>query len=281
MKQILIIQILMVAIAGTGFGPVPELTAVTVASAATAEEHKVVLELKDGTTFRGEIRQVEPSVYVVQTPDEIAEITGAEMRKYLVTRTEGEIDEIIAQIERAAVTGERILRYETFEVITHNGDVDFWSHTQSRNESSKVLTYIQWGAKERELDRYRTMTAFDKYGNRLTSRIEPREGTDLYNVIVDLAVPVLPGEKVDLAMRYVNKGFAKKDGDTFHFTFSGDFPEDRIYHRKVVLPAGAKIKSVEPKPWLQFEHDGRTVIVWHRYYPKFQELPLTVTYELK
>jgi hypothetical protein len=62
--------------------------------------------------------------------------------------------------------------------------------------------------------------------------------------------------------------------------FSGDFPEDRIYHRKIVLPAGAKIESVSPEPWLNFEHGDRQVIVWHRYYPRGEEFPLTVNYKL-
>lgn len=236
------------------------------------EPRNVRVELKNGKVIEGVIRQIEDSQFLVQTGEELYEITG---------------EEIAAVDGRPGAPADlsssrRLLRYETYEVVATNGDVELWTKLRLTNESSRVWTYIQWGAKERELSMFRTMRAFDQFGNALAHRIEPRAGSELYNVIVDLVVPVAPGEELALAERLTNPGMARRDDDSggFVLTFAGDFPEDRIHTRKVRLPRGARVETVEPEPSFQFEHEGSPIIVWRHYYPEGEEFPLTVAYRL-
>lgn len=247
---------------------------------AEAGSPEITLQLPDGTTVQGALRRVQPSVYLVQTAEQLVEITEDELMQFLVVPAGQSQADFLASAREVALAGARLLRYETYEVVTAKGDVDFWSHTETVNESRQVLTYLQWGAREDELPRYQTMTVYDQFGNRLTHRSEPRPGTELHNIIVDLVVPVAPGEKVSFIIRYVKENQVRQEGENQKLTFHGDFPEDRVYHRKVALPAGAQIAKISPEPWLQFAHGDRQVIVWHRYYPQGERYPLTVEYTL-
>jgi len=253
---------------------------VRAATPAEAGGPEITLQLSDGTTVEGALRRVQPSVYLVQTAEQLVEITEDELLQFLVVPAGQSQADFLASTREAALPGERLLRYETYEVVTAKGDVDFWSHTETVNESRQVLTFLQWGAREDELPRYRTMMVYDQFGNRLAHRSEPRPGTALHNIIVDLAVPVAPGEKVSFTIRYAKENQVRKEGENQKLVFHGDFPEDRVYHRKVALPAGAQIAMISPEPWLQFEHGDRQIIVWHRYYPQGERYPLTVEYTL-
>jgi hypothetical protein len=233
-----------------------------------AGEHRV--RLHSGQVLEGAVRQIQPSLYLVQTDDQLYEITGEE-----IETVDGK-----PGVSELPVSQERLLRYEGFEVVAPNGDVELWSRFQTTNESSQVWTYVEWGAAEWELEMYRTMEAYDKYGHRLQHRIEPRSTKGQYSVIVDLQVPLAPGESVDLATKYLEPGQAHREGDGFRLSFVGDFPDDRIYLRKVELPQGAEIEKVEPDATLTFQHEGHPIVVWRRYYPKGEKFPLTVVYRV-
>ncbi len=169
----------------------PALVAVTIGvvvlGSATAQPAGEVaasrVELRDGRVLKGAIRQVGSCLYLLQSADALYEVAGEE-----IVAVDGK-----PGVSAVPATGERLIRYERAEVVRPNGDVDLWSKAHVTNNGKSALTYIQWGAKESELEMIRTMEAWGGFGHRLTHRIEPRHGTDLYDVFVDLATPVAPG----------------------------------------------------------------------------------------
>ncbi len=228
------------------------------------------IKLKDGKVLRGVLRQIRPSFYLVQTDDELIELSAEEIE--LVNGQQG----------IPSVGNERPLATSMHRAqLQPDGSLDLWTFEEITNTHDEILTYAMFGAKERELPTMKTMQAYDQFGNRLNVRIEPRAGTGLYNVFIDFEVPILPGESMRGSLRYVYQNQIECDGQRCRNQFWGDFPEDRLHTRRVELPKGAKLLKVDPEPNLQYEHDGKTVVVWRRYYPAKTGFPLVVEYELK
>jgi hypothetical protein len=236
---------------------------------ATAAE-TVRVELQDGTRLEGYLRRIQPSLYLVQSGDRLYEIAD-----YEIASVDGRAGAPPPQPAAAP-----LVRSDVYQVVRPNGDVEEWHHLDATNETGKVWTFLRWGATERELDQVKRMEVYDTYQHRLPHRVEPRAGSDVYDVTVDLAVPIAPGESMNVTQRYLFPGMARRQGDRFTLTFAGDFPEDRIHQRKVQLPPGARVQSIDPAPAERFEHDGSTIIVWRRYYPRGVRFPLTVVYQL-
>jgi len=255
------------------------LLALTVGSGAAGSRETaagaMAVELTNGKTLTGVLRAVQPSLFLLQTADVLYEISGDE----------------IAGVEGGELPGvdedKRLIHSESFEVIQPNGDVEHWVTLQTRNESGAVWTYTSWGVSEREVDMHRRMLVYDKYAQRLNHRLEPREGTDLHDLVIDFAVPVFPGEAMDLAVLYREPcdpanatARVKRDGKRFTYSFGADFPEDRVHLAKVKLPAGARMIEIEPEPLYDCEfEDGRT-IVWRRYFARGESFPHRIEYEL-
>ncbi len=243
----------------------------SVASAAGTAEGSVRVELHDGQVLEGRLRLVEPSAYLLQTEDVLYELSGTEIAAVDGRTGRPELDP----------PSERLIRYESYEIIHADGQVDLWSHARVTNDSPIVWTYVKSGAAKHELDLMERLEAYDGYGHRLDHRIEPREDSDLHNVIVDLVVPIAPGEAVNISRRYTEFAQAQREGDRWTYTVHGDFPEDRIYYRKLRLPPEANLVRADPSPTVHFEHDGCTVLAWRRYYARGERYPLTVVYELE
>ncbi|MBD3337032.1 MAG: hypothetical protein GF355_16075 [Candidatus Eisenbacteria bacterium] len=226
--------------------------------------------LKDGRALAGVLRLLEPSLYLLDSEDGIYEISGSEIQA--VDGVPGPPD--------LEPPGERILRYATFEVVSPEGHIDIWSRMEVPNESHAAWTYTQWGVKPRELERYQTMELRDSFGNLLPLELEPRPNSDLYTARAQLVVPVAPGEDLVLLRKFRGADAVHRDDNRLTVTFMGDFPEHRIYHRKLQLPHGARIVEISPQPAVQFTYRQRPVIVWRRFYPRGERFPLQVTYEL-
>jgi len=157
------------------------LSAILLASAVPAAD-TVEVELLDGRTLNGVLRPVTHGLYLLQAEDVLYELDGRE-----IGAVDGEPGPpVLADAEPLAYVS-------TYRHVLPNGDVEIWSSQSHENNSDKLLTWIKWGAAEHELDAYRSMVAYDRYGNRLDHRIEPRAGTDIHDVIVDFRVPVMPG----------------------------------------------------------------------------------------
>jgi hypothetical protein len=227
------------------------------------------IKLRDGRILHGVIRQIRSSLYLVQTGHDLYELSAEEIASV------GGKPGVPPQESQKPLFND-MQRVQ----LRADGIVDMWTAEEITNNHDQILTYAMFGAKENELPFMRTMQAFDQFGNRLKVRIEPRAGTDLYNVFVDFVVPILPGETMRGSLRYEFTGeITCKDGKCVN-RFSGDFADDKLLTRRVELPVGAKLLKAEPEPNLQFEYLGQMVIVWRRYYPAGTRFPLVVEYEL-
>ena len=238
--------------------------------AMAGELAEAEVRLHDGRVLKGSLRQIQPSLYLVQTETLLCEITGAEIAA--VNGTPG--------LPTLPGAGERLVRAAMYEVIRPNGDAELWTETQTVNTGSRVWTAISFGAAEHELDLIATLQAFDGHGNCLEHRISERPDRSYHEVTVDLVVPILPGEEVHLARRYLDAGRARREGDRYVLRFGGDFSEDRINCRKVQLPPGATVLLTDPEPTYRCEHQGAPILYWRRYYPRGARVPVTIEYRL-
>jgi hypothetical protein len=225
------------------------------------------VRLVDGRTLTGTLRPIDDASYLLQTDDALFELTGSQIR------------EVDGRRELPPPEGSRLVRSSCYEVLHADGSVEAWNTSHVDNDGRTLLTSLQWGAAPHEMEKYRTLKVLDPWGNTLRHRFEPRPGTDIQNVIVDLAVPVLPGESVEISTSMIRPRGAVRDGDVWTCTFPGDFPDDRLYSRMLRLPPGAEVVSVEPEVRVH-EHDGASFVSWRRYYPKGSMFPLTVKYRL-
>ncbi len=226
------------------------------------------IRLTDGRVLTGALREIEPSRYLVQTGDTLYEFTGGE-----IASVDG-----VPGVPESAAGG--LVQYASYEELTGDGDLVLYAHFSAVNRTRKAWTTVEWGAAPHEMEQVGTLKAYDGFGNALTHHLEPRPGSDVQRVIVDLAVPVAPGETVDLTTRYLLRNRVQKKGGVLSYTFGGDFPEDRIYTRKLKLPRGATVVSTDPAPVQTFDAMGCRYLVWRRYYPKGEVFPITVSYRL-
>ncbi|MBD3334129.1 MAG: hypothetical protein GF355_01280 [Candidatus Eisenbacteria bacterium] len=242
----------------------------TVSGSIAQESGMSRVVLKDGRAFAGILRLLEPSLYLLDSENGIYEISSSEIAS--VDGVPGPPD--------LEPPDERILRYATFEAVSPEGDIDIWSRMEIPNESDAAWTYTQWGVKPSELERHQTMELRDSFGNMLPLELEPRPNSDLHTARAEFVVPVAPGEDLVLLRRFRDTGAVRREGNRFTLSFMGDFPEHRIYHRKLQLPPGARIVEITPQPAVQFTYRERPVIVWRRFYPRGERYPLQVIYEL-
>lgn len=237
------------------------------AAGALAVEPSEV-ELKGGKTLTGVLRPVLDSIYLLQTEETLYELSGSE-----IVRVDGGTD--LPRID----TRRKFAATSSYNRLLPSGDLEISSTMTIRNRGKHIQTTVQWGAAPHEVRMYETMRTLDIYGHELDYRLEPRGGTNVMNVIVDLEVPVMPGEDMDLSIRLLHRGSATEQDGVWTYTHWGDYAEDRLQHLKVELPAGAEILSVNP-PVRVVEYDGRQFVFWRRYYPKGEQYPLTVSYRL-
>lgn len=228
------------------------------------------IKLKDGQVLHGVLRQIKSGGYLVQSENDLFELTAAEIKS--VDGKPG-----IPELKNKNLVHATMHRVQ----LQSSGSLLMWSYEEITNTHDEILTYAMFGAKERELPTMRAMKAYDQFGTQLNVRIEPRAGTDIHNVFIDFDVPILPGESMRGSLRHEFQGQITCEGSRCRNEFSGGFPEDRLHTRRLELPKGAKLLKVEPKPNLQFDFEGKTVVVWRRYYPVGTYSPLVVEYELK
>lgn len=239
------------------------------AGAPSAGESRIVL--RDGRVIEGRLRALQESRYLVQGA------TGDQ--QVVLELPESQIETIDGSRTLPAYDPRQPVRSsEAVEELDATGGVTSWFTMTSRNESRALMTRVTWGVADWERERSQRMRVFDAFGHELSSRLEARaEGRQ---AVVELAVPVAPLATLALSVGYHDEGAARREGDHWVFTFNGDFPEDRLLSRTVLLPAGAIILSAEPQPGFTVQHEGRPLVFWRRYYAAGERLPLTVRYRL-
>jgi hypothetical protein len=220
-----------------------------------------------GDPVEGWLRKIDDSRWVLQGPDRYYEIDGADIES--VDGRKGEPKD----------SGKRVLPFTSYDEVLPDGGVLSWNRMEIVHRERRPMTYVQWGAKPHELEwTYNDFHLFDDYGNELEVERTPREDGGL-SLRAELAVPVCENEKLTLVSRNVVKQWAWEENGVWTLSHNGDFPDDRLWVRKVRLPEGAEVLTVSPDADL-FEHDGAPIVLWRRYYPKGVILPLTVTYRL-
>jgi hypothetical protein len=243
--------------------------ALVLTASLCAAADAVEVELTDGRTLTGVLRTVTDGMYLLQADDALYELGGREIRTVDGRPGAPALDD----------EDEKLVYKSSFYNVLPDGDVEYWSAMGVENSDKKLLTWMKWGAAAHELDAYETMVALDVYGNELTHRVEPRKGTESYDVIVDFAVPVMPGEFTEITFRTLQRDLAQVVNGVWTFTHRGHYAEDRLQDLKLRLPAGAEVLTVSPLVRV-IEHDDASLVFWRRYYPKNTGFPLTVTYKL-
>ncbi|MCP4547976.1 MAG: hypothetical protein GY835_16045 [bacterium] len=242
---------------------------------AAGEKSEIILA--NGTTMIGILRAVAPSRYIVQGVLE-GELNAAEV----AFEVSGDL---IRGVDGRSTlpafdSRKRIIESEWFERVMPNGDVEMWRSLTVGNNSQKLLTYASWDVADREVASTREMLVMDMFGQELVHRLEEADGEHGRRVVVELEVPVAPGESLDLALRLTQRGALRRDGDLLSYTFSGGFSGETILLRKIELPAGAEIVAIEPEPLYTFEYAGKPLVIWRRYYGHQEILPQTITFRL-
>jgi len=239
-------------------------------AAFAAETYSVLLRGHDEPIV-GYLRQVGESRFFLQSDDDAQSVTYEVGRSSIVSVDGRE------EIPDTARGGGRIIEYSTLETILPNGDVEYWYQQRATAERTP-LTKVTWGVLPRELPMYETLEVFDQWGNRLPHVIV-KESEDLYRAEVSLEVPVGFHEDVVLNKRILLRGAAVREGDLWTYTRNTDFPEDRIFSRKVRLPEGAEFVSASHHrtPWPDVEP---LTVYWRRFCPEGTSDVMSVTYRL-
>lgn len=225
------------------------------------------VELTGGKTLTGVLRPVLEGLYLLQTDETLYELSGGEIKSVDGRAGAPRID-----------NSKKFAHSNSYRRLLPNGNMEISQSMTIRNRGKKIQTTVRWGAAPHELYMYEAMTTLDTYGNTLDYRLEPRPGTVNHNIIVKLAVPVMPGEDTELMVKTTHRDAASVEDGVWSYTHWGDYSEDRLQNLKVELPAGAEVLSVNP-PVRVVEYDGKSLVFWRRYYPKHTRFPLTVTYK--
>ena len=236
-------------------------------SAAAVEPVEVRLEGHD-QPVRGFLRQISDARYLLQGTDVYYELTADQIVSVDGNQT----------IPRSVRGSGRLVFSSFYEKLLPDGSVEFWDYTEATNDGSTFWTGTSWGAAAHEADEARHMTSYDVYGNELPMRLVPRDDGG-FRVEVDFLVPVAPGERTGLIVKVLRKGAVRHEGDTWSYTYNGDFAEDRHLTRKIELPAGAELIDTYTGS-RRVELGDRIILVSQRYYPAHTKDPVTVTFRL-
>jgi hypothetical protein len=247
---------------GVGLG-----TAVITATAGEVRQ----LEFVNGETVEGIVIPASECPVVVQTEDFCLEVPLDRIRAI-----DGDRD-VATALGREAPP---LLRAETFEELRANGDVLLRSSFSRANRGASTRHEIDWGIAPHEVALLDHWRVFDEFGQELVLRTEEREdgGRHAY---ARLARPILPGETVRFTSEILFPGSLHEEDGTLRYRHRGDYPEDRLVSKMLMLPAGAEIVSVSPEPADRFDVDGVPYVYWRRYYKAGEELPLEIVFRVK
>lgn len=236
---------------------------------ASSETHRV--ELANGIAIEGRIVPLQPGEYLIQSSDESLIVSTGDMRR---------IDGEPMASHAIPASGDAVFVQETFEDVGPSGAVEVHSVLVHRNDGQRVVASLSWGLaphEERFLSSYRLVDAF---GNELSIEVTDRSGGGK-RLRAALPRPILPGETMRATSIYLDEEsvWPEQDG-TWVYRNAGDYPDNRLVTRSVLLPAGAEILSVTPEPLHRLESGGRWLVVWRRYFARGEMLPWEVRWSL-
>ncbi|MBK7702383.1 MAG: hypothetical protein IPI34_05540 [bacterium] len=148
----------------------------------------VEVRLADGRTLEGTLRPIDDASFLLQTDDALLELAGSQIR------------EVDGRRDLPRPEGRRLVRSSCYEVLRPDGSAEAWNTIRVENGGRGLQTRVEWGVAP---TRWRRSAR--PWGNTLAHRFEPRPGSDVQSVVVELAVPVLPGESVELATSTIRR----------------------------------------------------------------------------
>ncbi len=229
------------------------------------------VELDDGRRVAGALMRIQAGSYLMQTERDCLVLTGDQIRS---------IDGKAAGETGVEVPERVVLENVTFERIAPDGALEVHSRIQRTNDGAEALSRVDWGVGAHELGTLADRRVVDEYGNELKLQVRDDHSIRGKRVSVDLPRPVLPGERLLLTdiIRYPDG--VRREGDLWVYRHRGDYPEDRLVTRSVLLPAGATVVSIQPEPIHDVTVQGRRLVVWRRYFRAGQALPWEIRYRL-
>jgi hypothetical protein len=228
-------------------------------------------ELAGGKKVTGVLLRVQPESFLVQTERECLLVSSEELET---------IDGRDARSGPAPVAPRVPRRQETFERVLPDGRIELHSLFTVRNTGSSVVTETNWGLRPHEYAYLSGYRVVDEFGNVLPMRVvdEPERGGK--RVFVTFARPVLPGEECRITHVVDDSGQIRREGSEWVYRVDGDYPDDRLVTRSVLLPPGAKVLSVTPEPLHQIAAGGAPLVIWRRYFLQGETAPWTIRYSL-
>ena len=229
------------------------------------------IELNDGRRVEGSLVRVRQGAYLLQNREECLLLNGDQIRR-VDGRGVGE--------GGFAVAEHATLETETFEVVGPDGSLEVHSRIQKVNDGQEALARLDWGVAPHEVELLANWRVIDQFGNELRPQIEDDPSTHGKRVRVELPRPVLPGERLAFIDIIRFREGVTRQGGVWVYRHRGDYPEDRLVTRSVLLPQGAAIVSVTPDPVSDVTVGGRRLVVWRRYYRAGEVGPWEIRYRL-
>ncbi|MFH1276756.1 MAG: hypothetical protein ABIK65_00025 [Candidatus Eisenbacteria bacterium] len=173
-----------------------------------------------------------------------------------------------------------LLREDVFERVLENGDVILHSTHSRENRGPRILDHLSWGIAGHEESLLADWKVFDIYGNELTMTVEEPDEKGRRQARASFIRPILPGEPIRFSDRIVFHDRIQHEGDHLRYRHRGDYPEDRLVTKMILLPAGARVIAATPEPLRRFDLGGAPCLVWRRFFARGEVYPIEVDYEL-
>jgi hypothetical protein len=229
------------------------------------------IELRGGGKVSGSLLQLERGSYLLQTQGQCLVLSPADIRRVDGRPVVPPEVPVAARVERAQ---------ETFEDVGADGAIELRSFQSLTNPGSGIVSTLDWGLAAWEAPLLARYHVVDQFGSELPFAVRPGSGPGAKRVSVTLKRPVLPGERLTITTIIGDWGRASRDGGDWLYRMAGDYPDDRLVTRSVLLPDGARIVSVTPEPLHSVLVGNRHLVVWRRYFQKAERVPWEIRYRV-
>ncbi len=228
------------------------------------------LDLAGGERLRGLVIRLQEQTYIVHTDTASVIVPGSEIRR---------VDGREPRTDALGATATVPFTQATYEDIRED-DVVVVRSTMSFRNGSEIRKEAEWGLGAHELGFLANYHVFDEFGNDVPYRLEDAPAIRGKRIVLTLPRPILPGEVGRLTTVFEDRERLFRSGEDRVYRTIGDYPDNRLVTRTVVLPAGARVVSVSPEPLRRITVEGRTVLVWRRYFHRAEQVPWEVRYRL-
>lgn len=212
--------------------------------------------------------RLQEDAYIVHTETGSILVPGSEIRKVDGRSRPGE----------ALEAGDVPFVQNTYEEIRPDDVVVVRSTVTYRNGPA-VATQSQWGLAPHELGMLASYRVLDEFGNEVPYTVSDVPGSAGKRIVLTLPRPVLAGEQGRLTTIFESRDQVLREGEDRIYRIMGDYPDNRLVTRTVVLPAGARVVSVSPEPLQRIETGGRTLVIWRRYFRRAERSPWEIRYQ--